>query len=203
MYSNVALEKPAYQSSTQNFRQAAIAVDGVKRYVCPSSLTHRDKPAWWMVDLQGQFVVKRIIIATSIFTGNGIYILLHNIVFVLILCFLNNVSQCVAVKNPTYTFSEHRLGKFSVLIGNMFEGNHLIFSNFKQCINISGFLGEMEIKHPCGMNVSGRYAAVHLIEVGILSICELEVYGGKLNKHCPKYTTLTSQTLHQKLQREW
>ncbi len=141
-----------------------------------------------MVDLQGQFVVKRIIITTNIFTGNGTFSLitlfLHSF-----LCILKNISKCVAVKNPMCTFSEHRLGHFSTLAGKMFEGNHLT-SPISNNVSIFLVFWGMEIYHPVAGMFLEDICGCSSDRAWELSVCELVVYGGKLYKDCLKYTIL-------------
>ena len=67
-YPNLAVQKPAWQSSDDNNRAAKRAVDGNRdgyfsRGRC--SLTEVEKVPWWVVDLQAEYKIIRVAITNS------------------------------------------------------------------------------------------------------------------------------------------
>jgi len=57
---NIALGKPAYQSTTHNLLTAEKGVDG--SFTTPAHSVATDEPKWWKVDLQEITPVARIIV---------------------------------------------------------------------------------------------------------------------------------------------
>ncbi len=171
---NLALGKPATQISNYlDFKNlAGCAVDGTRNtdwYANTCSSTNVNiqyPPPWWQVDLEREYLVKRIVI-----TNRGDCCRQFDIDFILM---YNNCScrKCEGF----FFFPAERLRKFNVGLGNNKCGRICEPTLFPSCQFVET-IQSISISISC--NKQGRYVTVSLTEPGILTLCEVEVYGGK------------------------
>lgn len=71
---NIAVGRPAYQSTTYNDNTAGLAVDGdTSNLLGQGSCTHTEieTSPWWAVDLQGSYTVTTVVLYNRLFPSDG------------------------------------------------------------------------------------------------------------------------------------
>jgi len=99
-WTNVALDKPALQTTTAGFQVAGLAVDGnivgnIVGDTCSRTQTRRNASAWWGVDLIRRFEIRRVIITlpADVDTLNGASVLVGSSIA--------NLTACTTLGNLT------------------------------------------------------------------------------------------------------
>ena len=144
------------------------------------SNTDNDYPPWWMVDLGEQYDVTQVAITNK--NKNGDYSHFIRAPFFKKYFLQNSFHNFVLFGYLTGFF----LKNFHVTVGDDVI-SHISFDpeNFTDCVHVPGAFASAETRVlRCDRPMRGRYVAVYIEEDGILSLCEVEVFGRPVTGQC-------------------